>query len=120
LEASFCRNPCDVALHSGYCRRGNLPTDALDKLRAWAIAGLRTSLLGPFLFHRLQVVFRQFNRLLAPAPSPAIAFDAADKTLTVVSISLKQIKIAKDRLLIVEIITQPRGDEPAEAREIRG
>jgi hypothetical protein len=34
--------------------------------------------------------------------------------------SLKQIKIAKDRLLIVEIITQPRGDEPAEAREIRG
>jgi hypothetical protein len=33
---------------------------------------------------RLQVVFRQFNRLLAPVPSPAITFNAAEKTLTVV------------------------------------
>jgi hypothetical protein len=33
---------------------------------------------------RLQVVFRQFNWPLAPAPSPLIAFNTAEKTLTVV------------------------------------
>jgi hypothetical protein len=49
----------------------------------FALAG--TGLLAPS--NRLQcfeVILRQFNWPLAPAPSPAIAFNAADKTLTVV------------------------------------
>jgi hypothetical protein len=40
---------------------------------------------APFAcFNASKVGFRQFNWLLAPAPSPAIAFNAAHKTLTVV------------------------------------
>jgi hypothetical protein len=58
-----------------------------QKLNGFLSAASGRAFWGRFFFdrlQRLQVVSRQFNWPLAPAPSPLIAFNAADKTLTVV------------------------------------